>query len=224
MKGPSLQRTATLSAALHLTVFLLTLLILRQSNNIIIPSPYVVSIVAPPDNKQEDSKTKTDSSAAEIKRTSLLDAKESPKTVKEKKADQERVNKEIAKMEAIAKLNRNKKLRDIVTLKSSNEQNIKKKADQAANYNAAKGTLFDSYYAKITDEIRQEWAYPDIGEKNLEAIIFVKIMRDGTIKVQNIERSSGNAFFDRSAQRAIARATPVSPPPYEMEIGIRFYP
>jgi colicin import membrane protein len=49
-------------------------------------------------------------------------------------------------------------------------------------------------------------------------------MRDGTIKVQGIEKSSGNALFDRSAQRAIAKATPVTPPPYEMEIGIRFYP
>ena len=52
----------------------------------------------------------------------------------------------------------------------------------------------------------------------------VKILRDGTAIVQKVERSSGNALFDRSARRAVERASPLSPPPYEMEIGVRFYP
>jgi len=47
MKGPSLQKTTALSAALHLTFFMVAALILRQSNSIIIPSPYVVSLVNP---------------------------------------------------------------------------------------------------------------------------------------------------------------------------------
>jgi colicin import membrane protein len=202
----------------------LTLLVLHQSNNIIIPSPYIVSLVAPPDNKQEASKNVTDKSAADMKRTSLLDEKESSRIEKSKKTEQKRVEDSINKLKAIENLKRNKKLRDIVMLKTSNEQNIKRPSNQAVNYNTSKGSLFDSYYGKITNEIRKEWVYPDIGEKNLQAIIFVKIMRDGTIKVQGIEKSSGNALFDRSAQRAIAKATPVTPPPYEMEIGIRFYP
>jgi len=224
MKGPNLQRTATLSAALHLTAFLLTLLVLRQSSNIIIPSPYVVSIVAPPENKQEVSETKTDKSAAEIKSTSLLDEKESLKVEKLKKAEQERVKNSIEAIKAKKNIEKIVQLRKIVSLKSDGKQNIRKPANQAANYNPSKGTLFDSYYAKITNEIRKEWVYPEFGEKNLEAIIFVKIMRDGTIKIQGLEKSSGNALFDRSAQRAIAKAMPVSPPPYDMEIGIRFYP
>jgi len=39
-----------------------------------------------------------------------------------------------------------------------------------------------------------------------------------------VEKSSGDLFFDRSALKAVTKASPVSPPPYEMEIGIRFFP
>jgi len=44
------------------------------------------------------------------------------------------------------------------------------------------------------------------------------------VKDARIEKPSGNVLFDRSALRAIAKASPVTPPPYEMEIGVRFYP
>ena len=47
MREPSLQKTALLSAALHLIVFSLTILVLKQSNLFIIPSPYTVNLVSP---------------------------------------------------------------------------------------------------------------------------------------------------------------------------------
>jgi colicin import membrane protein len=84
--------------------------------------------------------------------------------------------------------------------------------------------LFDSYYAKITDEIRQEWVYPDMGKKDIASIVAVTIRRDGHITIHGIEKSSGDLLFDRSVLKAVTKASPVSPPPYEMEIGIRFYP
>ena len=52
----------------------------------------------------------------------------------------------------------------------------------------------------------------------------MKIAKDGTLSVQGVEKKSGNTLFDRSALRAIAKASPVAPPPYEMEIGMRFFP
>ena len=65
---------------------------------------------------------------------------------------------------------------------------------------------------------------PTYWEEGLEAIISVKILKDGTVIVQRVEKSSGNTLFDRSAIRALAKASPLPPPPYEMEIGVRFYP
>ena len=80
------------------------------------------------------------------------------------------------------------------------------------------------YYARITKEIWQQWIFPETGDKNLEAIISIRIMRDGTVQVSRVEKSSGNSLFDKSALRAISKASPVTPPPHEMEIGVRFYP
>ncbi len=77
---------------------------------------------------------------------------------------------------------------------------------------------------KISEEIRQQWNWPAFGQKNLEAIIAIRIMKDGTISIQKIEKSSGNSFFDKSAIKALTKASPLSPPPYEMEMGVRFYP
>jgi TonB family protein len=55
-------------------------------------------------------------------------------------------------------------------------------------------------------------------------VVSIRILKNGTLQVLNIERSSGIPLFDRSALRAITKASPVTPPPQEMEIGVRFYP
>jgi outer membrane biosynthesis protein TonB len=47
MRGPSLQKTTLLSFALHLTVFMIAFLILRQSSHIVLPPPYTVDLVSP---------------------------------------------------------------------------------------------------------------------------------------------------------------------------------
>jgi colicin import membrane protein len=78
------------------------------------------------------------------------------------------------------------------------------------------------YYTKIQQEIRRQWIFPETAKQVHEVVISVRIMKDGTVVTQDIEKSSGNALFDRSALRALAKASPVSPPPHEMEIGIRF--
>jgi colicin import membrane protein len=84
--------------------------------------------------------------------------------------------------------------------------------------------MFDDYYAKIMGEIKQQWIWTGTGEKDLEAVISIKILRDGTTLIKRIEKSSGNDLFDRSAVKALTKANPLPPPPYEMEIGVRFYP
>ena len=84
----------------------------------------------------------------------------------------------------------------------------------------------DDYYSKVVDEIRQQWVWAsrDSGRRNIEAIVSIKILKDGTAVVQKVEKSSGNTLFDKSALRALAKASPLTPPPYEIEIGVRFYP
>jgi len=238
MRGPSIQKTTALSAALHLTFFIVAAVILKQSNSIIIPSPYVVSLVSPAGPAREHaadssvSKVTTEAKVAEpAKRRDETETravepkKKQDSPAKDSKADQKQIEDRLSELMA------KKKVKDIVGLRSKllsirgSEGKIPR-ADAAQNTGGAlsHGTLFDSYYAKVTQQIWQEWVYPDTGDKNLETVIAVKIAKDGSVTVRGIEKKSGNTLFDRSALRAIAKASPVSPPPYEMEIGMRFYP
>lgn len=86
----------------------------------------------------------------------------------------------------------------------------------------------DDYYRRVRERIWQEWVYP--GKKGamgpssaiLEAVISITILKDGTIRLNRIEKSSGNPNFDRCALKAINRASPLAPPREEVEIGLRF--
>jgi TonB family protein len=68
-----------------------------------------------------------------------------------------------------------------------------------------------------------------INRDDIEAILVIKIRRDGTIMDVRFEKKSGNEIFDSSVWRAVQKANPLPPfpktysPPYE-EIGIRFRP
>jgi colicin import membrane protein len=238
MKGPSIQKTTALSATLHLTFFIIAAVILKQSHSIIIPSPYIVSLVSPAGPSKEratDSAApgvRTEAKVAEPARQrdetgtrAVEQKKQRNSSAKDTKADQKQIEDRLSELKA------KKKLKDLVGLRSK-MLSIRGSEGNAPQVHTAQnsggpplqGTLFDSYYAKITQQIWQEWVYPDTRDKNLEAVIAVKIAKDGSVTIRGIEKGSGNALFDRSALRAISKASPVSPPPYEMEIGMRFYP
>jgi hypothetical protein len=46
MRGPSIQKTAAVSALLHLTILVLSSILINYSKNVVIPSPYTVSLVS----------------------------------------------------------------------------------------------------------------------------------------------------------------------------------
>jgi len=225
MKGPSLQKTTALSAVLHLTFLVAAALVLKQSQTIIVPSPYVVNLVGPASPSQggsavgsvrrEEPQPKTVAKEKQEKQTE--------KAAKDRQADQKLIEDRLSEIASKKKVERIVRLRTMLAVKGTESRDAQKTARQPGG-GTSQGTLFDSYYAKITNQIRQEWIYPDAGDQNVEAIIAVKIARDGSVTVQKVEKSSGNTLFDRSALRAIAKASPVMPPPFEMEIGMRFYP
>lgn len=66
-------------------------------------------------------------------------------------------------------------------------------------------------------------------KENLEAIIAIKILRDGTLDYTGFEKKSGNRYFDDAAVKAIKKSTPFPPFPEgiregSIEIGIIFHP
>lgn len=234
MRGPSLRRTAALSFALHITVFFLAVLTFRQSNHIIMPDAYTVNLVnpnvLPRVDKAENAATKPEretvqkkepAPALEISRKNIKD------NTREDAKERESVEKKISLLAAKKEVEKRFSSRKVISLKAGGEKPV-----PASKGNLAKGGPLKAvsspvdYYSKVVDEIRQQWVWAsrDSGRRNIEAIVAIKILKDGTAIVQKVEKSSGNTLFDKSALRALAKASPLPPPPYEIEIGVRFYP
>jgi colicin import membrane protein len=225
MRGQHLQKISILfftivSFALHLTVFAIALIILKQSNQVIMPSPYTVSLVNPEVSTGVAS-GKDEEVAKEVPKPSapsVASAKSKTESAKEK----EMVERKIEAFKAKEKIKRIGRLRAMIDLGARGTKSVSN--PKVSSSSQGKGGGSADYYSMITKEIWQQWVYPDTGKKDIEAIISVKILKDGTAIVQKVEKSSGNALFDRSAIRALAKASPLPPPPQEMEIGVRFYP
>jgi TonB family protein len=233
MKAPSLQKTTALSAVLHLTLFLVAAIVLKQSNHMSLPSPYIVDLVSPSGRSQHaagqvSQRSRSAERAIPAKRPAeALSKKEKMKEKLIAKREAERVEDRIAELAAIERIKEMTKLRQVISIPAKGEGSDAKQTShpQAAGKGAGQGTI-GSYMDKITGEIWKQWSWDaTMGDKNLEAVISVLIFKDGTIRVEKIEKSSGNTFFDRSALLALRNASPVTPPPdrVDMEIGIRFF-
>jgi TonB family protein len=230
MRGPSLQKTTIISFTLHLTACLIVLLAVKQSNKIILPTSYTVNLVSPDvvisEHKGKDTVAIPQSSKvpAPAKIISKKKVEKAPPRLKDTNTGQESIEEKIAVLSAKKQVEKLVKLRSVITLKASDTQEKRTSETTAAPASTGKGSKFDDYYAKIMGEIKQQWIWTDTGEKDLEAVISIKILRDGTTLIKRVEKSSGNNLFDRSAVRALTKANPLPPPPHEVEIGVRFYP
>ena len=242
MRGPSLQRTAALSFALHITVLFLAVLTFRQSNHMVMPDAYTVNLVSPNVLPRIDKAE----SPATVRKTEPLQKKEPApaskmprKNIKENTREdtkeRESVEEKISLLAAKKRVEKQFGSRKVISLKAGGEKlmpaskaNLSKGGPvKAVSSPGTKGgSSSDDYYSKVVDEIRQQWVWAskDSGRKNIEAIVSIKIFKDGTAVVQKVEKSSGNTLFDKSALRALAKASPLTPPPSEIEIGVRFYP
>lgn len=222
MREPNLQRSAFVSAAFHLVVLLIVVLVARQSNRFIMPSPYMVDLVGPEVLQRVPAHQERGVSMIQ----QAIRDRANERTPAESKQDM--IDRERDKDERIRAIAEKKKIERIVNLRKT--ISLSKHAGERGQNNASsapaqgKGDIFDDYYRKITQEIWQQWVYPVTSKKDVEAVISIKILKDGTALVQKVEKSSGDVLFDKAALKALAKASPLTPPPYEMEVGVRFYP
>lgn len=136
------------------------------------------------------------------------------------------VSERIDALQAMRRIEQLAALRRLVDIEGKKTQAAADRAGISGGAGATK-TQADSgenYISMVVNKIRQHWIFPETGDKDLLAIISIRIARDGRITVDKIEKSSGNPLFDRSALRAINSASPLPPPPQEIEIGVRFMP
>lgn len=222
MTGPSIQKAAAFSLFVHLTILAITAAVLRHTRSIEMPSPYIVSIVGPevsgrsPAGPEPSLEEETDSRA------------EAP-PARDVKADSRRVDDAISMLEAKKRIERTSAIKKkMLTIRAQDDRKTEKPTPSAV-YNKGAGPSSgagrqSAYIDKVTSAIRREWAYPETGERDVEAVVSVRIMKDGTLNFIGFEKKSGVMLFDRLVIRTLQKASPVAPPPEEMEVGIRFYP
>jgi len=91
--------------------------------------------------------------------------------------------------------------------------------------------LFRMYLPEVWDAVRRKWVLPETLKeaRELEAILIVRVRKDGKILSHRFEKRSGNDLFDKSVVRAVLKADPLPPfpkayPQDHEEIGVRFRP
>lgn len=119
---------------------------------------------------------------------------------------------------------------------------IRKKAAAETSANAQTGVQQDrqtssssdsrlnDYYRSLWSRIKSQWALPPgiLPKGSLEAIVHVRILRNGSLMDIGLEKRSGNSYFDNSALRAVNKSNPLPPLPEwfrdsSLDIGIRFH-
>jgi colicin import membrane protein len=88
------------------------------------------------------------------------------------------------------------------------------------------------YQAEIQYQIQKNWAFSQqlVGESTeLEAILAIKVLRNGEIEDIWFDKKSGNAYLDDSAYKALVKSNPLPPLPNDYvrpyyKIGLRFGP
>lgn len=238
-KEPNLRHIVIASALFHLVLMVLATLPLKTRE----PEykSYFVNLVPSPEIRRGRTVPPKTAEVKTAAKTKLPDAKETVKVKPESKADMslentKKVSREIERLQAIKNLSKKREQKD-AQIKKGRETDeeiaqaievIRKKTHNSAQLSggapgAQTSMDADSYYALVTRKIWSEWIYPDIESSGLEVIISIKIGKDGRVISQEIEKSSGNTIFDRSAAKAVSKASPLPPPVAEMEIGVRFY-
>lgn len=82
------------------------------------------------------------------------------------------------------------------------------------------------YLRQVLSKVEAAWQRQgQIAEPPQKPLVVVEIQRDGSIATPRIEKSSGNAFYDQAALRAIMEAKPFPPLPKEWTrptLGVMF--
>ncbi|MGO9613097.1 MAG: cell envelope integrity protein TolA [Dissulfurispiraceae bacterium] len=232
MRSPTLYGPVTFSLILHLSGIVVAFLIIKHSNIYESAKPYIVSLA---DNIEASAPSGASQAPAKELASHKTDKTTSPliaakqKVQEDKKLENDKLmNERIEALKAKKKIEKMATLRKLVDVNTSRNSASKdlsppkgKSTLSGTGGNASGG---GDYYSLVVSKIRQQWIYPESIDKDLEAIVSIRIAVDGHVTVDKIEKSSNNLLFDRSVLRAIAMSSPLPPPRQEMEVGVRFRP
>lgn len=217
-----LQWMTAISLLMHIAFFGASLFILKRSKLFVMPSPYIVNLVSPEAGSGQAAHK--DASLDRIEGTATeaqVTTHEAPEKPKEAGNKEQRLSDRIAALKAKKRIEQLEQTRASASIKSGKSRTGTGQAATGSRNSA--GSATDRYKKLVEDEIRSHWVIPETRDKNLMAIISIKVNNDGSIQKIEIIKSSDNQLFDRSVQRAITKSSLPHTPP-DTEVVLRFQP
>lgn len=87
------------------------------------------------------------------------------------------------------------------------------------------------YLLAVNNQIQEHWMLPDLQswKANVEAIVIIRVRRDGVVVESSFKKKSDNVFFNQFVEKTLKLSSPLPPFPIginqsEMEIGLKFRP
>ena len=87
------------------------------------------------------------------------------------------------------------------------------------------------YLIAVNSQIQEHWVLPDLQnwKENVEAIVIIRVRRDGVVVESTFKKKSDNLFFNQFVEKTLKLSAPLPPFPIginqsEMEIGLKFRP
>ena len=224
MRGPSLYLTATVSLIAHLGFLSLAGIATRQMH-FDVPAHYVVTLVSPPEVEISGGQTPMAKEAAGVSapRTQGLSApiSQGPVALANKPVAVKQPPSQTIPEDGQYTADKIARLRAVKDIKRRRTIDIGKQSRPPSGNPS--NDIPDKYHLEVEAAIRLQWVYPGAGGKDIETVVFATIMKNGTIKIDAV-RPSGNPAYDESVMRALKKAIPLPPPPYEREVELRFRP
>lgn len=91
--------------------------------------------------------------------------------------------------------------------------------------------VLKQYLSSMYDRVHSYWILPEMRnwDRSLETVVVLTIRRDGSVTGMQVERKSGDAFFDQFVMKTLQTALPMPRFPALMsqpsiEVGLRFKP
>jgi TonB family protein len=224
MREPRFYLSASCSLFFHILFLSVIVLLINSNSSTKVEKSYIVSIVSDLSAPAPEPSLPAPEKAV-IGSTIKPPVKETAKREPQKREDpinNRAVEDRISELMAKKRIERLVAVRNTIDLSSSARSKTSGKADSAP---LQSGHGKGDYLSMVRTKIMERWVYPETIDRDLEAIISIKIKRDGSIQIMGIEKSSGNRLFDRSALSAISSIASLPPPPEGLdEVGIRFKP
>jgi colicin import membrane protein len=124
-----------------------------------------------------------------------------------KRKEEEKRKKEEAEKQRIAQEKRKKEAEE----KRQREEALKKQleAEQLTRTQSEAANALTALVDRIATAVENNWRRPLNSAAGLQAKIRVKVSRSGDVLSANVVKSSGDPFFDKSAELAVKKASPL---------------